>query len=219
MKLAVRLPLLLAGSVMAASVAFAGWVHVTMEGLTGASAEQEALHQLAVAHRALDITGGPVAFRVLNDPAVPAPLGRVVASGQHGTYRLAEPPVVWAAEPADGGVLAVQASWEPWRAQQRALDANLIGGVLGLGAATAAASVLFSRRLGRRLQAAEDAAARIAAGELEVRVSDVVSCGDDVSSLAGTIDALAASMQERLESEKRVTADIAHDLRTPVTAM
>lgn len=220
MRLAVRIPLLLGGSVMATGLAFAGWAHLTMLDLTATSVESDALRALSLAHRALEITGTPGQYGVLNDPRVPAPVLDAVAQGQRATYRIEDPPVIWAAEPAAAGVLAVEVSWAESLAQQRAMDGRLALGVAGLGGLTAATSLGLGWTLSRRLRAAELAAARIAAGDLEVRVTDLVRGGrDEVAALAATIDALAASMQERLASEKRVTADIAHDLRTPLTGL
>ena len=42
---------------------------------------------------------------------------------------------------------------------------------------------------------------------------------DETDDLARAVDAMADALQERLEAERRVTADIAHELRTPVTGL
>ncbi|MBO0812295.1 MAG: HAMP domain-containing histidine kinase, partial [Microlunatus sp.] len=42
---------------------------------------------------------------------------------------------------------------------------------------------------------------------------------DEVGDLADAVDAMAARLAERLESEQRFTADVAHDLRTPLTGL
>lgn len=42
---------------------------------------------------------------------------------------------------------------------------------------------------------------------------------DETDDLARAVDAMAAALQQRLEAERRVTADIAHELRTPVTGL
>ena len=42
---------------------------------------------------------------------------------------------------------------------------------------------------------------------------------DETDELARAVDAMADALQHRLEAERRVTADIAHELRTPVTGL
>jgi signal transduction histidine kinase len=42
---------------------------------------------------------------------------------------------------------------------------------------------------------------------------------DEVGDLADAVDAMAARLAERLRVEQRFTADVAHDLRTPVTGL
>ena len=99
------------------------------------------------------------------------------------------------------------------------MDRQLAVGVAVLVGVTGLLAVGVTRGLARRLGAAERSAREIADGDLSVRVSEAVGGRDEVTQLARTVDALAESMQERLASEKRVTADIAHDLRTPVTGL
>ncbi|CAM5698553.1 hypothetical protein SGLAM104S_10084 [Streptomyces glaucescens] len=42
---------------------------------------------------------------------------------------------------------------------------------------------------------------------------------DETDDLARAVDAMADALQQRLEAERRVTADIAHELRTQVTGL
>ena len=220
MKLAVKIPVTLALVTVALGVALALYVHVSMSAFTDQAARDEALAQLRVAAKALAGTGTAPDFAVLDDPGMPAELRAAAASGQRASLLSQAPDVAWAAEPVTGGrVLAVRVSWADSRETLVALDRQLAVGVAVLVGMTGLLSFGLSRGLARRLGAAERSARQIAAGDLSVRVSEAVGGRDEVTELARTVDALAASMQERLASEQRVTADIAHDLRTPVTGL
>lgn len=220
MKLAVKIPLTLALVTVALGVALALYIHVSMAAFTDQAARDEALAQLRVAAKALAGTGTAPDFAVLDDPGMPGELRAAAASGQRASLLSQNPDVAWAAEPVSGGrILAVRVSWSDSRETLAALDRQL---ALGMGVLVGMTGLLafgLSRGLARRLGAAESSARRIAAGDLSVRVSEAVGGRDEVTELARTVDALAASMQERLASEQRVTADIAHDLRTPVTGL
>ena len=220
MKLAVKIPLAMAMVTVALGVALAAYLHVSMAAFTDQAARDEALAQLRVASKALVGTGTVPDFAVLDDPGMPAELRASAAAGQRSTLLLQAPDIAWAAEPVTGGkILAVRVSWADTRETLAALDRQLVFGVGVLVGVTGLLALAVARQLSHRLGAAERSARLIADGDLTVRVSDAVSGRDEVAALGRTIDALAASMQERLASEQRVTADIAHDLRTPVTGM
>ena len=220
MKLAVKIPLTLALVTVALGVALALYIHVSMSAFTDQAARDEALAQLRVATKALSSTGTVPDFAVLDDPGMPSDLRAAAAAGQRASLLLQAPDVAWAAEPVTGGkVLAVRVSWADSRETLAALDRQLAVGVAVLVGVTGLLAVGVTRGLARRLGAAERSAREIADGDLSVRVSEAVGGRDEVTQLARTVDALAESMQERLASEKRVTADIAHDLRTPVTGL
>ncbi|MGW4252045.1 sensor histidine kinase, partial [Streptomyces californicus] len=61
----------------------------------------------------------------------------------------------------------------------------------------------------------------VAQGQTDVRVGDAVGgvVRDETDELARAVDALTDALNERIEAERRVTADIAHELRTPVTGL
>ncbi|MEI2648296.1 MAG: histidine kinase dimerization/phospho-acceptor domain-containing protein [Dermatophilaceae bacterium] len=220
MKLAVKIPFAMALVTVALGVALAAYLHVSMAAFTDQAARDEALAQLRVASKALVGTGTVPDFAVLDDPGMPAELRASAAAGQRSTLLLQAPDIAWAAEPVTGGkILAVRVSWADTRETLAALDRQLVFGVGVLVGVTGLLALAVARQLSHRLGAAERSARLIADGDLTVRVSDAVSGRDEVAALGRTIDALAASMQERLASEQRVTADIAHDLRTPVTGM
>ncbi|MYR61331.1 two-component sensor histidine kinase, partial [Streptomyces sp. SID625] len=64
---------------------------------------------------------------------------------------------------------------------------------------------------------------RISAGDLDARTAAGGSGrggrGDEVTEIAATVDAMADSLRDRLETEQRFTADVAHELRTPLMGL
>lgn len=107
-------------------------------------------------------------------------------------------------------------------------DTDLIWLVAGATAGLLAISVgsgwLLAQRMLRPVRRLAQAADRVAAGDLDIRLSPVGS--DELAQLAGTFNtmtaALARSMRElrRLESQsRRFAADVSHELRTPLAAM
>ncbi len=89
------------------------------------------------------------------------------------------------------------------------------------GIATAAAglliAVLLRRQVTRPLRQLDDATRRIAEGDLKERVS--IESTDEFGHLAKSFNEMAASLEASEETKKRMIADIAHELRTPITAV
>ncbi|CAL9505464.1 Sensor protein CseC [Streptomyces sp. enrichment culture] len=161
----------------------------------------------------------------LNDPDLPAELREKAKSGRRGTY-IQEPrrglPEVWAAVPlGNGQVLSLHTTFKDSAKLVRDLDRALVVGSLTAVVAGAAFGVLIGGQISRRLRKAAAAAQRVAHGDPDVRVRDAVGgvVRDETDDLARAVDAMADALQQRLEAERRVTADIAHELRTPVTGL
>ena len=57
----------------------------------------------------------------------------------------------------------------------------------------------------------------MASGDLDARVN--APGHDEVAALGAAIDRMADALQERIEREQRFVADVAHDLRTPLTGL
>ena len=68
-----------------------------------------------------------------------------------------------------------------------------------------------------RLRRAAATAERVAAGDLDARIG--ATGGDEVAAMSDAVDLMAEALQERLEREQRFVADVAHDLRTPLTGL
>ena len=77
--------------------------------------------------------------------------------------------------------------------------------------------LLLAGRLSLRLRRAAMIAERVTAGELDARIQ--AGGHDEVAKLGEAIDRMAEAMQTRLERERRFVADVAHDLRTPLTGL
>ena len=96
--------------------------------------------------------------------------------------------------------------------------------VTGLLAIAVSGGWLVSRRMLRPVRRLAAAAERVAHGDLDVRLS--VQGSDELAQLAGTFDAMTASLAgsmgelRRLEGQaRRFASDVSHELRTPLAAM
>ncbi|MFC7266228.1 two-component system sensor histidine kinase CseC [Streptomyces lutosisoli] len=162
----------------------------------------------------------------IDDPAIPADLLAKVSEGRRATYVSDGPngvPDIWAAVPLrDGRVLSWHERFTDRNADvMKDLDQALVIGSIAVVFGGSALGVLIGGQLSRRLRKAASAANQVAKGETDVRVRDAIGgvVRDETDDLARAVDAMADALQQRIEAERRVTADIAHELRTPVTGL
>ena len=73
-----------------------------------------------------------------------------------------------------------------------------------------------SRRALRPVERVSEAAAAVAAGDLDARLH---SSDPDLRALAETFNANAAALQARVERDARFAADVSHELRSPLTTL
>jgi signal transduction histidine kinase len=91
-----------------------------------------------------------------------------------------------------------------------------LAAALAVALATAA-GILYSRVFARPINRVTKTADSLRAGNLEARTG---MGGDDaIGMLGSTLDEMAASIQAEREFERRLTADVAHELRTPLQAI
>jgi two-component system OmpR family sensor kinase/two-component system sensor histidine kinase BaeS len=90
------------------------------------------------------------------------------------------------------------------------LLATLLSGSLAL-----LLGLLASRRITRRIAHLNLAVGRVAAGDTGARVEE--GGGDEISQLAVSFNAMTAELGRLEEAKRRIIADSAHELRTPVT--
>lgn len=161
----------------------------------------------------------------INDPALPAELQRLARDGRRGSFVEDRDgaPEIWAAVPlADGDVLSLHTEFTGRSATvMKDLDRALVIGSVAVVFGGSALGVLIGGQLSRRLRKAAAAARNVARGNTEVRVRDAIGgvVRDETDDLARAVDALTDALQARIDAERRVTADIAHELRTPVTGL
>ncbi len=93
----------------------------------------------------------------------------------------------------------------------------LLAGGLALLAATAV-GWLLARRLSRPLSDLTDTAERYAGGDRHVR-TDLSSRVSEVRRLAGALDTMADAVDRSEASQKRMVADVAHELRNPLAVL
>ncbi|MER6217583.1 MULTISPECIES: two-component system sensor histidine kinase CseC [unclassified Streptomyces] len=189
------------------------------------SARDSELERVQYIARTPDAGRKPIWGAKVNDPELPAELRDKARSGRRGTYIQETPkraPEVWAAVPlGNGQVLSMHHQFRESANMVRDLDRALVIGSLAVVIGGSALGVLIGGQISSRLRKAAAAAQRVAHGDPEVRVRDAVGgvVRDETDDLARAVDAMADALQQRLEAERRVTADIAHELRTPVTGL
>ncbi|MEV4399493.1 HAMP domain-containing sensor histidine kinase [Nonomuraea sp. NPDC049607] len=129
-------------------------------------------------------------------------------------------PWVWAVQPYGGDgaeVVSVQISMGSDVRGLQALDRNMAkAGLLAL-AGVVPVSMLAAELPNRRLRRVARTARRIAGGDLAARTG--ARGRDEIARISAAVDSMAASLQHRLLAEQRFTADVAHDLRTPLMGL
>jgi signal transduction histidine kinase len=100
--------------------------------------------------------------------------------------------------------------------RQTSMRAVLLAALIAVGLATAAGA-LYARRISRPISQVTETAAAIRAGRREARTG--MSGDDPVGVLGRTLDEMADSIEADREFERRLTADVAHELRTPLQAI
>ncbi|MFF7335259.1 two-component system sensor histidine kinase CseC [Streptomyces sp. NPDC008150] len=183
--------------------------------------------RVQIAQRTYELSGRPNFPNIrIDDPQLPAALREKVEEGRRATYVSDDAggvPDIWAAVPVkDGHVLSLHTGFTDRSSDILSdLDRALVAGSIAVVLGGSALGVLIGGRLSRRLRKAAAAANRVAQGEPDVRVRDAIGgvSRDEVDDLARAVDGMADALQQRLEAERRVTADIAHELRTPVTGL
>jgi signal transduction histidine kinase len=223
--MSLRWRLALAFALLAATVA--GVVGVVVYEVTAddllSRARVAAVAQVQAAALMYPLTRPALPRSVLpsGDPSVPAALRSAVRRGQVASYSGTwnGDPVVWAGRrTVDGETeLYVRDSYAAQRQELAALRRTVIEVTVVVTIAAALVGMLLAGRLSLRLRRAAATAERVAAGELDARIH--AGGRDEVTRLGDAIDGMAEAMQQRIEQERRFVADVAHDLRTPLTGL
>ncbi|MBY8880180.1 sensor histidine kinase [Actinacidiphila acidipaludis] len=208
------------------AVALSVWVHNAARVSMINSTRDVQDEKVQSALRIYELTGHPAFFAKIDDPALPQPLKDYAAKNQRATFVQENKhgaPTVWAETPlSDGRVLSLKGAFTDRYSVLVDLDQALVVGSIAVVGGGTAIGVLIGGRMSRRLRKAATAARRVADGDNQVRVREAIGgrrVRDETDELARAVDAMADALQLRLEAERRVTADIAHELRTPVTGL
>ncbi|MGY5076889.1 ATP-binding protein [Streptomyces nigrescens] len=126
-------------------------------------------------------------------------------------------PVLWAATRSGRDIVAVRRAYAPQVRALADLDRVLIGSGAAVTALGCVLGVVAAAGAGRRITASARTAQRIADGDLTDRVRPRGK--DEIARLGAAVNTMADALSARLEAERRVTADIAHELRTPVAGL
>ncbi|MGW1838431.1 two-component system sensor histidine kinase CseC [Streptomyces sp. BBFR2] len=183
------------------------------------------IERLNSTQRIYESTGQLLFSAKIDDPAIPAELRKEVLTNTRATYLQDNgeaAPEVWAASPLSGGrVLSMHNRFYDRFKVLDDLDQALVIGSTAVVVGGCALGVLVGGRLSQRLRKAAAAAGKLADGDTSVRIRDAVGgrIRDETDDLAWAVDAMNDALQQRIEAERRVTADIAHELRTPVTGL
>jgi len=93
----------------------------------------------------------------------------------------------------------------------------LIISLFGLGGLSIILGLIFSRKLTNPIKELTDSARAISEGNIKRRVS--ISNTDEIGELAKAFNIMAGNLELQESLRKRLRSDIAHELRTPLSAM
>ncbi|TYP58818.1 sensor histidine kinase [Thermosediminibacter litoriperuensis] len=160
-------------------------------------------------------------FLLQNDIIVTDASGRIVAStpGFNGQVRTAS---ITAPVYSEGEIVGFVTVRSPLRPAERSLEFvfyrtlssySLFSVAFGLGLALIIGA-LVSRRLTEPVRQLSAAVRRFSGGERDVQIT--LKTGDELADLAEDFNAMAESIRKSEELRRNLTADIAHELRTPI---
>ncbi|MFI8434024.1 sensor histidine kinase [Streptomyces sp. NPDC079020] len=159
--------------------------------------------------------------------ALPGPLARDLAAqaregGAYGIWYDAEDPDwywMWGAVAVGDEVLVVRTDMSGEVRGLQLLDRSILTSVLAALAVVVPLAALAAEPVNRRLRHGARTARLIADGDLDARIGRTGRTHDEITEMSAAVDAMAGALQRRLENEQRFTADVAHELRTPLMGL
>jgi signal transduction histidine kinase len=100
---------------------------------------------------------------------------------------------------------------------RRAIKQSIFWSVLLTGLLSMVVAVVFARRFSRPITAMNDSAKNMINGNLETRIQELPR--DELGELGSSLNLLAERLIASDELRKKMTADAAHDLRTPLATV
>ncbi|MFC9602593.1 sensor histidine kinase [Streptomyces niveus] len=217
-----RIAALVAAAACAVAAAVGVLVHQFSRDRELSQARESArvtLDRAAVTYaRTGDVEGSGAA---LDAPGLPDGLRKLVGKGHRGTEFTggSAGPAMWAARPAGDRVLSVRVDLTTTMRDIGALDASIVVAGLITTVVVVPLGVVTAGRMSRRLRTAAGTARRIAAGDLDARIAAGARPRDEIADISTAVDSMAGALQKRLLGEQRFTADVAHELRTPLMGL
>ncbi len=97
------------------------------------------------------------------------------------------------------------------------VSASILWATLGASLIALLMGLLFTRRVTRPLASLNAAARRVASGDLSTPVE--IRSNDELAELSVSFNTMTEELRRLEEAKKRIIADAAHELRTPVTLL
>ncbi|SPT51256.1 sensor histidine kinase [Actinomadura madurae] len=153
---------------------------------------------------------------------LPAQLRREAKAGRTAFWYDDESPAgerMWAATVYQGRPVGIWVDMSADMLDLRALDRHLLEAVLAALLIVVPASALATELSSRRLRRVARTARRIAGGDLDCRIGHGGRTRDEITEISAAVDSMAGALQDRLRREQWFTADVAHELRTPLMGL
>ncbi|MFD4235640.1 sensor histidine kinase [Streptomyces sp. NPDC058542] len=188
------------------------------------------LTRLIAAEREFDRTGkAPADIDVRTRAELPGQLARDLAGrrpatdGGYATWYDVKPPNwywMWGAvDVGDDQILVVRDDMSAEVRSLQLLDRSIVKSVLAALVFVVPLAALATEPINRRLRRGARTARRIADGDLDARIGPGGRARDEITEMSAAVDAMAGALQRKLETERRFTADVAHELRTPLMGL
>ncbi|MCP3758005.1 HAMP domain-containing sensor histidine kinase [Streptomyces sp. TBY4] len=203
-------------------------VHRAMEERSERTGLERVGARLDAAEREYARTGSaPLDVEVLTPEQLDPPLARALAAkdpaGLYATWYDRKPPNwywLWAAMPVAGDkVLVARTDMSAEVRGLQLLDRSIVKAVLAALLVVVPLAALATEPMNRRLRRGSRTARAIAAGDLDARVGPGGRARDEITEMSAAMDEMAGVLQRKLEDERRFTADVAHELRTPLMGL
>lgn len=115
-----------------------------------------------------------------------------------------------------GGYLTLAASNDAQKTLRETMTTVLLISLLPTVAIALGGGLLIGRRSAKRIRALEGTLGLLTSGDLTARVPKMPGWAGDLAQIGERIDLLARAQEEKVAALRQVTADIAHDLKTPI---
>ncbi|MFH9292303.1 ATP-binding protein [Streptomyces sp. NPDC017520] len=192
--------------------------------------QDRTLTRLIAAEREYDRTGrAPADIDVRTRAELPEPLARDLAERNPATdggyaiwYDVDPPDWYWmwgAVAVGDDRILVVRDDMSIEVRSLQLLDRSIVKSVLAALVFVVPLAALVTEPINRRLRHGARTARRIADGDLDARIGPGGRARDEITEMSAAVDDMAGALQRKLETERRFTADVAHELRTPLMGL